>query len=58
MRQSRFEAVSDRGGSVALIVVIGTGGMGREALAWLADIGRGDDASGSWTTRRRPRAPR
>jgi sugar O-acyltransferase (sialic acid O-acetyltransferase NeuD family) len=31
---------------VAPIVVIGTGGMGREALAWLADTGRGEDVIG------------
>jgi sugar O-acyltransferase (sialic acid O-acetyltransferase NeuD family) len=31
---------------VAQLVIVGTGGMGREAAAWVADAGRGDDLLG------------
>lgn len=31
---------------MAEVVIVGTGGMGREALAWLLDCGRGDDVVG------------
>ena len=31
---------------MAQIVVVGTGGMGREAAAWLVDVGRSDDLAG------------